>query len=88
MTVRVTPKATRSAITGVVGTELKVSLHAPPAGGKANKELIQLLSKILSIPKSDIEILSGETSRSKRLLVRGQTLERLAEILNACFIDK
>jgi len=82
LTVRVTPKSTRSKITGVAGTDLKISLHAPPADGKANKELVRLLSKILSIPKTGIEILSGQNSRSKRLLLIDQSLESIAEKLD------
>lgn len=71
LAVRVTPKSSRSQIAGIVGDELKITLNAPPADGQANKELIHLLSKTFSIPKSQIEIISGQTARSKRLLLRG-----------------
>jgi len=70
LSVRVTPRASASRIVGVAGKELKISLHAPPVAGEANRELIRLLAKSLSLPKSRIEILSGETSRSKRVLLR------------------
>ena len=76
--VRVTPKAARSQIGGVVDGALKITLHAPPAGGRANAELIHLLSKTFAIPKSRIEILSGETARIKHVLLRGSKEEEIA----------
>mgnify|MGYP002357054397 CR=1 FL=1 len=79
LSVRVIPKSSRSQIVGVVGEELKISLHAPPTEGQANKELIHLLSKTFSLSKSQIELLSGETSRSKRVLLRGISLEQFLE---------
>lgn len=49
--------------------KLKCYLKNPPEKGLANKELIKLLSKALSIVKSDIEIISGAKSRNKRLKI-------------------
>jgi hypothetical protein len=68
--VRVQPKSSKNVIVGLHGEALKVKLNAPPVEGKANKALIQLVAKLLGCPKSDVEILSGQASRSKRLLVR------------------
>lgn len=42
-----------------------VRCNEPPVDGKANKKIIQLLSKFLSIPKSHIELLHGQTSKMK-----------------------
>jgi len=85
LAVRAAPKAAQSRIAGVHGEELKVFLHSPPADGQANKELIQLLAKTFSLPKSQIRILSGENSRSKKILLSNaerNTIERrLAEIV-------
>lgn len=83
LAIRVTPKASQSKIAGAVENELKVSLHAPPADGQANRELIRLLSKLLNIPKSQLEIIGGETSRSKRVLARGVTSDMLQKNLQA-----
>lgn len=44
---------------------LKVKLTAPPVDGEANKKLIELLSKEWRIPKSNIKIIKGQTSRNK-----------------------
>jgi uncharacterized protein (TIGR00251 family) len=50
---------------------LKVRIKAPAQKGKANKELIEFLSKSMSIPSSDITIRSGESARLKELEIRG-----------------
>lgn len=71
LAVRVTPKAARTRIVGEVEGELKITLNAPPAEGRANAELLRLLAKTYGVPKSRLAILSGETSRSKRILFHG-----------------
>jgi uncharacterized protein (TIGR00251 family) len=68
--VRVQPKSAQNAIVGEHDGALKIKLNAPPVEGKANKALVQFLAKWLRCPKSSLEIVSGQTSRSKRLLVR------------------
>lgn len=80
LAVRVTPKSARSRIVGEVDGELKIALHAPPAEGRANAELLHLLSKTFGIPKSRLAILSGETSRTKRILFQGLHPDDLAAL--------
>jgi uncharacterized protein (TIGR00251 family) len=68
--VKITPKASRNEVkgweTGADGrTFLKVSVTAVPEKGKANKALITLLSKMYNVPRSQIEILRGETDKYK-----------------------
>jgi uncharacterized protein (TIGR00251 family) len=67
--VRVSPRASRSEITGLENGILKVRLCAPPVDGAANAELIKLLAKTFGVAKSDIAIVSGETSRNKRIRI-------------------
>jgi len=67
--VKVHPGASHSAIQGVEGEYLKVRLAAPPVDGKANEELIKLISKLLNLPKSRISIRTGVSSRRKVLLL-------------------
>ena len=58
---------------------LKVCVTQSPEKGKANKAVIELLAKSLKLRKSQIELLSGETSHQKRFLIRGITPEELAQ---------
>lgn len=74
--VRVQPSAGRSGTAGEQAGALKIKLLSPPEDGKANKELIKMLSKSLKIPAANIEIVSGEKSRQKR--VRFSGIDRLA----------
>lgn len=69
--VRVAPRASRAAITGVHGGALKVSLTAPPVEGAANAALIDLLSSELGVAKRAVRIAHGDHSRLKALVVSG-----------------
>ncbi len=77
--VRARPGARRNEISGQHAGMLKVSVTQSPQRGKANKALIALLSKQLSLSKSQFEWIAGETSPQKRLLVRDVTPEELAQ---------
>ena len=76
--VRAQPGARRNEIRGEQDGMLKVCVTQSPEKGKANKALIALLSKELSLRKSQIELIAGETSHQKRLLVHEITMEELA----------
>jgi len=87
--VRITPKARRDGIEGLAdtaagGAELRVSVTAVPEDGKANRALVKLLAKLWGVPKSAVEIVSGETDRHKILSISGdpeRILRRIAETL-------
>jgi uncharacterized protein (TIGR00251 family) len=66
LTIRVTPRARRTEIGGVLddGT-LRVRVAAPPVEGKANKALIAFLAKVLGVRKNKIEIVAGEKGLDK-----------------------
>ncbi|ACI20543.1 DUF167 domain-containing protein [Thermodesulfovibrio yellowstonii] len=59
-------------IGGIEGNTLKLRLAAQPHDGLANKELIEMLSEILNIPKSRIEIIKGKTSKHKIIKLKGE----------------
>lgn len=64
--VRVIPRASRNEIVEILSDQtVKIRLKAPPVEGKANEELINFLSKVLDIPKSNFEIVGGKTGRDK-----------------------
>lgn len=63
----------RAAVSGIVGElesgELKIKLAAVPDKGKANDALRVLLADTFAVPRSHVEIVSGQTSRHKRVRV-------------------
>lgn len=69
--VRVSPRASRSAVGEVKDGQLQVRLHAPPVDGAANEELVDLLAKLLRVPKRSVTIVGGEKSRSKNVRIEG-----------------
>lgn len=74
---RVTPRAGRNEIGAVRDGRLRVKVTAAPEDGKANAAVVKLLSKSWHIPASCMEIISGEASREKTLLLRGVALADL-----------
>jgi hypothetical protein len=79
--VLVQPRASRTKLVGEHDGRLKIALAAPPVDGEANAALIGFLSDELSVRKSELELLDGQTGRRKRLLVRGVTAAAALEVL-------
>jgi uncharacterized protein (TIGR00251 family) len=77
ISVRAAPRSSRAGIDGVVGDAVKVRVRSAPVDGKANKELIEVLSDAFGLPKSAVSFRSGETSKTKRILLRGATKETI-----------
>ncbi len=67
--VRVVPRASKSEIVGEHGGALKIRIASPPVDGAANEELIRLFAKQFGVSKSEIEIISGESSKNKRIKI-------------------
>jgi uncharacterized protein len=88
--VRVSPRAGKTAITGILGegadAVLKVALAAPPVDGRANEALIAYLAGLLGVARSEIAIISGEQSRNKRIRVEGCTAEQVRSVLDAIVV--
>lgn len=64
----VQPRSSRNSIQGIYGDALRIKLKAPPVDGAANKMCIAFLAKAIGVPKSTVEVLSGHSSRTKRIL--------------------
>jgi uncharacterized protein len=83
ITIFVQPRASKNRIAGLHGDAIKVKLTAPPVDNAANKMCVEYLAKCLNIPKSSLEIISGQTSRTKQIRVRdvgdGKDLKRKIE---------
>ena len=80
--VKVTPQASKNEILRWEENRLVVKIQGVPEKGKVNENLIAFLAKILRVAKSRIEILSGKTSRLKKLNIQGMSLEEMKEILS------
>ena len=81
VTVRVTPRAGKTAIAGVRYDFLLVKLAAAPVDGAANDALMALLADIFDLPKRNIAIVSGDRSRTKRVTLVGASAAALEERL-------
>jgi uncharacterized protein (TIGR00251 family) len=87
LTVHVTPRANRDSMDGEYKGQgehegaLKVRLTAPPVDDRANDALCKLLALNLKVPVSAVRILSGEKSRTKRVLIEGVTAARTRQLL-------
>ena len=85
LAVRAQPGAKKTAITGVHGesaaAQLKIAVQAPPVEGRANEALIAFLGATFGLPKSAVELMSGDLSRSKVFLLRGVTVAQARAVL-------
>ena len=74
--VKAVPGASRSEIVGRLGEALKIRVAAPPEGGKANREILELLAEKLGLPAAGATLVSGATSPAKVVELRGVTAEQ------------
>lgn len=88
--VRLTPNAAKDAVEGWQAAadgsrHLAVRVRAVPEKGKANKALVALLAKHLGLPKRDVDVIRGATSRLKtvRIAAEGPALARIRTLLEA-----
>lgn len=79
ITVKALPHSARAGVRGVDGGALKVAVTAPPEKGKANAAVLVELAKFLGVPRASLELLSGDSSRNKRILVKGLTADAVRE---------
>jgi uncharacterized protein len=76
----------RSSVTKVVGFDrntLKVKITSAPVDGLANRDLIEVLSKHLKVPKRRIEIIAGHTSRTKVIKFFDISNDELFQLLSS-----
>jgi uncharacterized protein len=82
LSVRVTPRAGRTAIAGVRDGVVQIKLAAAPVAGAANDALIDLLASTLRIPRRSIRIASGERSRTKTVEIAGLSDDEVSRRLS------
>lgn len=83
LAVRAQPGAKKNAIKGERAGSLVVAVTAPPEDGRANDALVEVLKDWLGVKRSQVELITGRTSREKVFLVRGMTAESLNATVTA-----
>lgn len=75
LTIHAVPGAKTSRVAGLHGEALKVQVAAPPEKGRANAELVALLSGLLGVPRASVSVAKGTSSRRKVVLVAAPHLD-------------
>lgn len=84
MIIRAKPGAKRNGVLDI-GETVVVQIAEPPRDGKANAQLCEFFSSLLSVKKSQVSLTSGMKSKDKVVVVQlppEETLERLRESLD------
>jgi uncharacterized protein (TIGR00251 family) len=83
LNVKAQPRSSKSGIDGLLGDAVKVRIKCAPVDGKANKELTETLADAFGLPKSMVMFKSGETSKTKRILLKGVDAVRVRSVVKA-----
>jgi len=83
ISLRVYPSTNRSEVVGFRNGVLQVNVSAPPTKGKANRELITVLSQLLEIGKGSVNIIKGHTNRNKIVAIDGLSQEEVMKRLSS-----
>lgn len=81
MSLRVVPRSSSNAVAGIHGDALKVRVTAPPVDSAANGEVIRFLAGVLGVSRGSVQLVRGDTSRQKQVLVAGMTAQQVVERL-------
>lgn len=81
--VRVTPRSSRSGFMGLHDGALHLRLHASPVDGAANAEVIDVIAKLLHMPRRAVTIVTGHRNRMKRVRVVGVSASDVRATLDA-----
>jgi uncharacterized protein (TIGR00251 family) len=83
LSIRIQPRASKNEVILLENGGLKIRLTAPPVDNAANEALVKFLSAVLSVAKSQIEIVSGHTSREKIVRIHGVSEADAKRMLNS-----
>ena len=86
--VRAQPRARKPGVLGEQAGALKLAVSPPPEDGRANEALVEMLAEVLDIRRSQIALLSGQTARDKKFLIRGLTRADLEQRLSLLLAAK
>lgn len=79
--VKITPNASKNEILRWEENRLVIKIQGIPEKGKVNENLISFFARTLGIPKAQIKIVAGQTSRLKKLNIQGISLEQIKELI-------
>lgn len=77
LSIKLQPRAAANEIIGVLGSELRVKVTAPPVDAAANEALVRLLADKLNCPRNRVELVRGHTSRHKLVKIFGMKPEAI-----------
>lgn len=83
----VQPNARKTEVVGEYQNRLKIRISSPPVEGKANVALCKYLSKTFGISRSKVNVIAGDSSRLKRVLLRQQSLAGVCSILERLTVE-
>jgi hypothetical protein len=87
ITVKVVPGASRTAVVGLWGEALRLSVAAPPEAGKANAAVRKLIAATLNVKRGAVALVAGESRPLKRLAIRGLNVDQaraaIADVLRS-----
>ena len=86
LSLKVQPRASVNQIGEPLADELRVKVTAPPVDAQANEAVIRLLAETLDCPRNRIELLRGQTSRHKVILLHGGTVEDVRRRLGSAAV--
>ncbi len=81
LSVKLQPRSSRNEIGELLGEELKIKVTAPPVDAAANQALIELLAETLGCSRGRVQLIRGQTSRHKTVMLHGFTTEEAQQKL-------
>jgi len=88
LSIIVTPRASRTELDRVEAGVVRLRVAAPPVDGAANSAVLRFLADALALPRSRVRLLSGETSRRKRVLLVGVSTAEIAGRLRMLLVNE
>jgi uncharacterized protein (TIGR00251 family) len=77
LSVKLQPRASKNEIGAPLGGEIKIKVTAPPVDAAANEALVKFLAEQLDCPRNKVELIRGQSSRHKTILIRGFKTENV-----------
>ena len=79
---KVNPRSGKDQLLDLKSETIRVKLAAPPVEGEANRSLIKFIARLCRVPKTNVELVSGEKSHQKTILIRGLELGVIVDRLS------